>query len=49
VKKYVPHLWILGGFLLMLPSILGRDRAELVPIGIVFMVIGIASIKKEPE
>ena len=33
----------------MLPSILGNDRTELVPVGIVFMVIGIASIKKKPE
>ncbi len=49
LKKYAPQLWILGGFLLMLPSILGNDRTELVPIGIVFMVIGITSIKKKAE
>ena len=30
----------------MLPSILGNDRTELIPIGIVFMVIGIASKRK---
>ena len=29
----------------MLPSILGNDRSELIPIGIVFMAIGIASNK----
>ena len=49
MNKYVPTLWILGGVLLMLPSILGNDRSELIPIGIVFMVIGIASKKKNAE
>ena len=34
---------------MMLPSILGNDRAELIPIGIVFMVIGIISIKEKAE
>ena len=46
LTRYVPQLWILGGILLMLPSILGDGRAGLVPIGIVFIVIGIASRKK---
>jgi len=49
LKKYVPQLWILGGFLMILPSILGNDRAELIPIGIVFMVIGIISIKEKAK
>ncbi|MFT6680857.1 MAG: hypothetical protein ACJAQ8_001162 [Haliea salexigens] len=49
MNKYAPALWILGGVLLMLPSILGNDRTELIPIGIVFMVIGIASKKKNAE
>lgn len=49
MNKHVPTLWILGGVLLMLPSILGNDRSELIPIGIVFMVIGIASKKKNSE
>ncbi len=47
MNKYVPFLWILGGVLLMLPSILGNDRSELIPVGIVFIVIGIASKKKD--
>jgi hypothetical protein len=46
LNKYVPALWILGGVLLMLLSIIGNDRSELIPIGIVFMVVGITSNKK---
>ena len=49
MNKYVPVLWILGGVLLMLPSILGNDRSELIPIGIVFIVVGIASKKKSTK
>ncbi|MFT7472670.1 MAG: hypothetical protein ACI8XU_002573 [Kiritimatiellia bacterium] len=33
----------------MLPSILGNDRSELIPIGIVFMVVGITSKKKKAD
>lgn len=49
MAKYAPTLWILGGLLLMLPSILGKDGPGLVPIGIVFIVIGIATKKKNAE
>lgn len=31
----------------MLPSILGNDRTELIPVGIVFIIVGIASRKKD--
>jgi len=31
---------------MMLPSILGNDRSELIPIGIVFIVVGVASKNK---
>jgi hypothetical protein len=31
----------------MLPSILGNGRTELIPIGIVFLVVGITSRSKE--
>jgi len=30
----------------MLPSILGNDRSELIPIGIVFIVVGVTSKNK---
>ena len=43
MSKYTPQLWILGGVLLMLPSIFGNDRSELIPIGIVFIVVGITT------
>jgi len=43
LSKYATPLWLLGGILLMLPGILGNDRTELVSIGIVFIVIGIAT------
>jgi len=49
MAKYAPALWILGGLLLMLPSILGNERPELVPIGIIFMVVGIATKNKNTE
>jgi|GEM_PF-3308882 len=33
----------------MLPSIFGNDRTELIPIGIVFIVVGIATKTKNTE
>ena len=48
MNKSIPTLWIVGGVLFMLPSLLGNDRAELVPIGIVFIIVGIAT-KKNSE
>ena len=49
LSKYTPLLWILGGVLLMLPSIFGNDRSELVPIGIVFIIIGITLKAKSKD
>ncbi len=49
MKKYTAHLWVLAGFLFMLPSILGNGRTELVPIGIVFLVVGITSRPKDSK
>ncbi|MGJ8687942.1 MAG: hypothetical protein ACSHXZ_00350 [Gammaproteobacteria bacterium] len=48
LNKYAPTLWIVGGILLMLPSIFGNDRSGLIPVGIVFIVIGIATKVKKP-
>ena len=49
MKKHTSLLWVLGGVLLMLPSIFGNDRSELIPIGIVFIVVGIASKAKSDD
>ena len=49
MKKLAAPLWVLGGFLLMLPSMLGHGRTELVPIGIVFLVVGITTSMKDRE
>ena len=49
LKKYTTHLWVIAGFLFFLPGMLGHDRDELIPLGIVFIVIGIASKLKESK
>ena len=49
MSKYTPQLWILGGVLLMLPSIFGNDRTELIPIGIVFIIVGISTKLKSKD
>ena len=49
IKKLAAPLWVLGGFLLMLPSMLGNGRTELVPIGIVFLIVGISTSMKNRE
>ncbi len=46
MTKYAPALWIVAGLLFMLPSILGNGREELIPIGIAFFAIGIATRQK---
>jgi len=48
LKKYAPTLWIVGGMLLMLPSLVGNGRSELIPVGIVFVIIGISQKMKKP-
>lgn len=52
-QGYLALLWIAGGILLILPSLLGDGRSGLVPVGIAFIVIGVASAaataKDSPE
>ena len=46
MKKYTASLLIVAGILFMLVSILGDGKTELVPIGIMFFVIGVATRQK---
>jgi len=47
LKNLAAPLWVLGGVLFMLPSVLGNGRTELIPIGIVFLVVGISTSMKD--
>lgn len=43
MKMLAPLLWTVAGILMMIPSVFGDDDGNLVPIGIMFIVIGITS------
>ncbi len=48
-EKFKPVIWIISGALFMLPSLLGSTESSFLVIGILFIIFGIVSARKNTK